>query len=336
MGVTRIGNGRVGSTRGTAEPAAPAAAEKPARTRKTEKADRFGGDTSVRTGSAVPVGVEVDASKPAKFKLDGSFKLDVPEPSGVVFLSAQDGFLVASDCEDKLYRVDYPKADDKKGKLDSDTIKADGGRKHLSGLEGIAYDPRTRSALVVSEERSEITEIPLNRRDWSMGKAEKLGKLPDISQLTNKGWEGLTLLPGSMMPDGKDRLLAVHEAAPRRLAILDRKTLEPDAVVKLSDAMKDGLKDLSDVAVDPRTGHLFILSDESDSVMEVALKIRTKPGEGGRPKQAVEFKKIGLLELPTADGQTRMQPEGLCFDDKGNLFVVAEKKQQLFRLTRQD
>lgn len=341
MGVSRVGSSRGSSVGRQQEAHAPRKAEGK-KNNGSPKADGFArdGDRGTKaTGnkaSVLPVGVDVSDAKPAKFKLDGSFKVDVPEPSGVVFLSAQDGFLVASDSDDKLYRVDYPKKDDKKGSLDTEGLKADGGKKHLTGLEGIAYDPKSRSVLVVSESRTQVSEVPLNRRDWSLGKAEKLGDLPDISQLTNKGWEGLTLLPGAMMPDGKDRILAVHEAAPRRLAILDRKTLEPDAMVKLSDAMKDGVKDLSDVAVDPRTGHLFILSDESDAIMEVALKVRTKPGEGGRPKQTVELKKVGVMELPTSDGGTRMQPEGLCFDDKGNLFVVAEKKQQLFRLTRQD
>lgn len=335
---------RSGGPRGPSNLGAPVENHAPRTERAKDKdppaapAVGLGGSHGHITGedrSVLPVGVAVDNhSRPVRFTLKNEHRIDVPEPSGLAFLSEADGFVIASDCEKKLYVVPFPGKDSKKD-LKPDTLKADGGRKHLGGLEGVAYDPHTRSVLVVSEDREEVSEIPLDRRKMLLGEATKVGKLPDITRLSNKGWEGLTVLPGSLSPDGKSRLLAVHEGAPRRLAVLDRNTLEAEAVLKLPDSMKDALKDLSDVAVDPISGHLFILSDESRTVFEAALTARTRPGTGGMLKQGWEITPVGATEIPGHDGKTRLQPEGLSFDARGDLWVIAEHKQSLFHLARQ-
>ncbi|MBI5494686.1 MAG: SdiA-regulated domain-containing protein [Deltaproteobacteria bacterium] len=320
------------SRRRSAARAAEAPAARGARaasTRTPPRADAFDGSTRPARAARAASAEGTARAEPVKFRAAGEYRIDVPEPSGITFLSPAEGFLVVSDCEDALFRVPVPEG---RG-LDTETLKlkADGGKKHLTGLEGVAYDRQSRSVLVLSEDRNQVGEVSLDRRGLALGKAEKLGELPDISRTGNKGFEGLALLPGANTPDGKPRLLAIHEGDPRKLVVMDRRTLHAEGTLSLTQRLKDHLADLADVAVDPRTGHLFLLSDESAAVAEVEL-VATRKARGGAVSW--DLRVVGTCELPYEVDGKRLQPEGLAFDDKGDLWVVAEKKRSLFHLAR--
>ena len=89
--------------------------------------------------------------------------------------------------------------------------------------------------------------------------------------------------------------------------------------------MKEALADFSAVAVDPKTGDLFIASDESASAVQVRLEL--VDGElVGRFVQS--------LELRHEEGQLLKRVEGLSFDEAGNMLVLTENDGKLHQFDR--
>ena len=94
------------------------------------------------------------------------------------------------------------------------------------------------------------------------------------------------------------------------------------------------MPDLSDLAFDPNTGHLVLLSDEGHGIYECALGFTTH-ASGGRPVSTWGLVPIGHTELPELTGDIRLQAEGLAFDGKGDLFIIGEGRTSLLHLHRQ-
>ena len=94
------------------------------------------------------------------------------------------------------------------------------------------------------------------------------------------------------------------------------------------------MPDLSDLAFDPKTGHLMLLSDEGRGIYECALGF-TRHAFGGRSVSTWGLVPIGHTELPELTGDIRLQAEGLDFDAKGDLFVMGEGRTSLLHLHRQ-
>ncbi len=86
----------------------------------------------------------------------------------------------------------------------------------------------------------------------------------------------------------------------------------------LPDDLKDELEDLSDVAVDPKTGNLLLLSDASSAIAEVAV------GRDG-------LRTVAVMKLPFDEG---LHPEGIAVARDGSLVVVTEKDHTLRVLER--
>ena len=94
------------------------------------------------------------------------------------------------------------------------------------------------------------------------------------------------------------------------------------------------MPDLSDLAFDPNTGHLVLLSDEGHGIYECALGFTTH-ASGGRPVSTWGLVPIGHTELPELTGDIRLQAEGLDFDAQGDLFIIGEGRTSLLHLHRQ-
>ena len=153
----------------------------------------------------------------------------------------------------------------------------------------------------------------------SIGLAKEVGFLPrpPTSQgKPNKGWEGIAFLPASLAFDQRDHLVAVHEGKPRLVGVFSWPSLSPERHIDIGPPLDALLADLSDVAVHPRTGELWILSDESEAVARVQL---TKAG--------LTF--VAAHTVPVGDGE---KPEGIAFDEAGALWLVTDNSSRLLRL----
>jgi uncharacterized protein YjiK len=122
----------------------------------------------------------------------------------------------------------------------------------------------------------------------------------------NKGFEGLAWNPRTR------RLLLSKERDPQGLFEL---SIPDDG--GLAGALKSLpdqpllVRDISSVAVDPRTGHTLMLSDESRLLVELDLQ--------GRPRSFISL--FGGLN-GLVDGID--QAEGVAMDERGDIYVVGE------------
>lgn len=122
----------------------------------------------------------------------------------------------------------------------------------------------------------------------------------------NKGFEGLAWNPRTQ------RLLLAKERDPQGLFELPLPG-EEGAVGALQALPSQPLlvRDISSVAIDPRTGHTLMLSDESRLLVELDLM--------GRPRSFIAL--FGGLN-GLADGID--QAEGVAMDERGDIYVIAE------------
>lgn len=251
----------------------------------------------------------------AKFEVAEKTKYPVKEASDVVALPGGK-FLIVGDRADKVAIIDA------EGKVTK--LKLPGLPNGNSQLEGVAYDPVRHHLLVSREEKGEIL-----RYEWDAGKdaapkLEKTYKLK-LDGPSNKGIEGLAYLSGALSPTGRPQLLAAHEGSPRELLLLGDGGGGKPMKVQLEDQVKSVCKDFSAVAVDPKTGNVFISSDESSTVAQIELK---RQGD----------KVIGRLvqSFPLRDKKDKPleRIEGLTFNEKGDLFVLTENDGALHKLSR--
>jgi uncharacterized protein YjiK len=195
--------------------------------------------------------------------------------------------------------------------------------------------------LTVSENSCTVHTLSLDTSQDvpKLGQPKLLGTLPKPSK-ANKGWEGLAILPGSATPDKKPRLVTVQEGEPPLLVICSRhpkKTggkFEVQAKIPLPAEIAAVMPDLSDLAFDPKTGHLMLVSDEGCGIYECALGFTT-PTFGHGSVGTWGLVPIGRTELPELTGDIHLQAEGLGFDAKGDLFIIGEGRTSLLHLHRQ-
>lgn len=72
-----------------------------------------------------------------------------------------------------------------------------------------------------------------------------------------------------------------------------------------------GMRDISSLSIDARTGHALVLSDESRMLLEI--------DRAGRP---VSF--LSLLGGLNGLDSGIQQAEGVAMDEQGNIYIVAE------------
>jgi uncharacterized protein YjiK len=174
----------------------------------------------------------------------------------------------------------------------------------LGDLEGIAADDRARRLYALAEESGELVTLTLE----AAPRVRSLGTIPRPGQRANKGFEGLAFLPARLSPNGRASFVAAHEGKPRRVRLFAAKDLAQTHDLKLPDDAKHALEDLADVTVDPVSGALLLLSEES-------RRIGIFTFEAGA---------LALRDLIDVRVTDDARPEGLDFVTPSRLVVVTE------------
>jgi hypothetical protein len=183
----------------------------------------------------------------------------------------------------------------------------------LGDLEGLAVDDTYRTAWALAEENGAVIALPLG---GTSPRATIIGHLPRPGKRKNKGFEGLAFMPKSLAPSRRASLVAAHEAKPRRVGVFALPDLELTHELKLPDEAKDLLDDLADVTVDPVTGALLLLSDQSQRIAIVRIV------DGGLVLS-------GSFDLPLA---RKEKPEGMDFGSSSRLLVVTDDSAKLLEI----
>ena len=250
---------------------------------------------------------------PARFEPATRIKTSVKEASDVVALPS-GSFAIVSDVKNSLFVID--------GRGGEQKLKLE-GLKGNSELEGVAFDP-SRQHLFVSREESR----ELFRYSWKGGgdtpKLEKKIDL-DLKGPENKGVEGLAYLPAGLPVTGQAQLLAAKEGSPRQLLMLADNGRGKPLEIEIEQQVKDVLADFSALAVDPKTGHIYLASDESSMIAQLRLL---------RDGQKVRARLIQALPLRDEKNEPLARIEGLAFNARGDLFVLTENDGALHALMR--
>jgi hypothetical protein len=202
-------------------------------------------------------------------------------------------------------------------------VRADASPRKLHRLkdgEGITTDPSGKFVYVVEEAKGRVTKLEVEEDQDGRIKlkdTDEHRRLPQLKGSKNSGWEGLSFLPAAMAGDGRDHLVCVHEGSPRRIGIYALPDIDSGHTLKLPSNAKDLLPDLADVAVDPRTGHIFVVSDQERMLVELVLVKKNKSANQGMIEQA-ELVMVSSTQLPLGPNQ---KPEALSFDERGRLWV---------------
>lgn len=190
----------------------------------------------------------------------------------------------------------------------------------LTDGEGITADSSGKFVYIVEEATRRVRKLEVQRDDngrLELKDTKETRRLPKLKSQDNKGWEGLAFLPKELAGGKDDFLVCVHEGSPRRLGIYALPDLDEGHTLKLPKAAQDLLPDIADVAVDPKTGRIFVVSDQARTIVELALVQQTKSATQGLLTH-VSLKVVSSVELPLSG---RQKPEALHFDERGRLWV---------------
>jgi uncharacterized protein YjiK len=190
------------------------------------------------------------------------------------------------------------------------------GRKDAKGLgdlESVCVSDDGGAAYAVSEKKGQVFsfEVIRGRAGVSLSEATLLGVVERPGDVKNKGWEGASFL----RVDGAPHLVLTHERDPMAVGLFALPDLRPVALVTLDGPFEALLEDVADVAVCPSTGHLFLLSDQSERVVEARLL----------PDGALE--PVAAFDL-ALDGE---KPEGIAFESPDRLVIVTDASGRLLR-----
>ena len=264
--------------------------------------------------------------RPPVFRFAESYELKVKEPSGLAYIAELDRFVAIDDSSRTLVMFELTKHKLKAKRLDSRPHKKD----KISDFEGVTYDPERRRLITVSERsrRLRVFRFPGGRPTRKSSRLEQVGeaRLPKVGkQPRKKGIEGLAFLPGKFAPDARSHLVAVNEAKPKMVLLIDPEALEIEHQLALPKKWNKAIGDLSDVAVDPLTGHLFLLSDESRQVLELELRMK---------RDKLKLGKVQRFDVEEKDTGTIAKPEGIVFDSDGDLYLTSEGSCLVYRYKR--
>ena len=191
----------------------------------------------------------------------------------------------------------------------------------LGDLESVCVSEDGRHAYAVSEESGEVFRFEIRRASGSaqLLPGERLGVLERPGDKKNKGWEGVAFLAAGFVEGWPNALVVAHEGKPMALGFYALPDLRELHLVDLDDTLDGLLGDVADVAVCPRTRHLFLLSDESHRVVEA----RITPSE---------VTLLASFDLTLDDDE---KPEGMAFETDDVLVIVTDHSSQMlrFRLT---
>lgn len=183
----------------------------------------------------------------------------------------------------------------------------------LADLEAIASNDGGDVVWALSEERGTLVELAVNSRG---PRVRRTAVLERPGSTKNKGFEGLAYAAPRVSPTGRAALVAVHEHKPRRVCVCDARTLVVTHDLRLPAPAKRLLDDLADVAVDPVSGLLVLLSEQSRRLVVMRLV--------GHALQLVSS-----FDLPLEQGE---RPEGVAFLSSSRVAVVTEGPARLMTL----
>jgi len=250
-----------------------------------------------------------DDGRPARLKLIGTAQLGVESASAIAPLG--EGLALVVDDDEGIFLADSAgRATLLRGKEDA---------RGLGDLEGLCLGDEGATVYAVSEKKGEVFSLPLRRGEGkvTLGDPSLLGRLARPGDGKNKGWEGAAWLPPSASPGGVACLVAVHEAKPMALGLFTLPDLRALRLIELDGPFEEWMRDASDVAVCPVTGHLFLLSDRSQRIVEARLV------DG-----ATRLEAIGAFDLELAPEE---KPEGIAFESDSRLVVVTDDQGRLLR-----
>lgn len=191
----------------------------------------------------------------------------------------------------------------------------------LGDLESVCVSEDGRHAYAVSEESGEVFRFEIRRASGSaeLLPGERLGVLERPGDKKNKGWEGVAFLAAGFVEGWPSALVVAHEGKPMALGFYALPDLGELHLVDLDETLDGLLGDVADVAVCPRTRHLFLLSDESHRIVQA----RITPSE---------VTLLASFDLTLDDDE---KPEGLAFETDDVLVIVTDHSSQMlrFRLT---
>ena len=183
----------------------------------------------------------------------------------------------------------------------------------LGDLEGLATDETRGIAWAIAEEDGAVIALQLRGRSR---RPTLVGHLPRPGTRRNKGFEGLAFMPARLSPSRRASLVVVNERKPRRVQLFMLPALTLTHDLKLPGGLKDLLGDLADVTIDPVTGALLLLSDESQRIAVAGIVDQ---------KLAL----IGSYDLPLS---RKEKPEGLDFSSPSRLLVVTDDSAKLLEI----
>lgn len=183
----------------------------------------------------------------------------------------------------------------------------------LADLEGIAANERGDTVWAVAEDSGVLVELAVGSHGPTV---RRTGRLRRPGARANKGFEGVAFLPARHSTTRRDALVAVHEHKPRRVCQFSLPDLRQTHDLTLPPAAKDVLDDLADVAVDPVTGLLVLLSEASRRLAVMQL-------------DRAGLQLVSTFELPLS-GKER--PEGLAYLSRSRLAIVTEGPAWLIEL----
>jgi uncharacterized protein YjiK len=173
-----------------------------------------------------------------------------------------------------------------------------------SNPEGVAV-MEDGNVAITDERLHDLTVVKVDAQTTSLNHADFKSYDLGESVKRNKGFEGVAWDPM------RQRLVIGEERPPKLYTWSSdgRSPLKGDKQVLVSDELD--LRNLSALGVDPRTGHLLVLSADSNMLLEL--------DEQG---QQVSF--MTLLGGFNGLQHTIPRAEGVAMDDQGNLYMVSE------------
>ncbi len=260
-----------------------------------------------------PVRPTPPAGAQPTYALRGKVKVGVEEPSDVTEIPG-GRFLVVSDLSNKAGLIDP------KGRTTLVPLEGISG-KTASSLEAVAYFPHLKRLFVGAEEGNVLHRYTYDPDSGRPPRLEESRALP-LGASRNKGIEGLAALPAQHSPLKRDGLLAVKEGKPRSLYLLDDQGAGALKKFKLEREVLEVCGDFSAVAVNPKTGHVFITSDETGMAAELKL---TKGRSG------LKGSLIRAFPLRDEKGKPLERVEGVTFNATGEMFILTENGRTLYR-----
>ncbi|MFZ5950916.1 MAG: SdiA-regulated domain-containing protein [Candidatus Rifleibacteriota bacterium] len=226
--------------------------------------------------------------------------INIPEASAITSLN--DGSFLVVDDEEGVYHLNQ--------KLEAKMLLSSSEFSFLDELEGICLSVDQKTVYLLSEDGGRIikTQLQQSKDGMKLSRPEVLGSLASIGNTRNKGYEGIT----TIILNGKEHLLAVHQENPTALAIFSLPELNKITMCKIPDEISELLDNLSDVTIDHRNGHLLLLSGKSGRIVELKAQI---------DKDIEELEVVSSIKIK---GRLNGKPEGICFDSEEKMVVVTD------------